>query len=152
LELAVFRKPTKPDQTSFSRFRRFLNPWSRARNVDALFFTLGWNRYGFHKRHTGTSYAKLVFFHPEGFADHVVHSGAPMSQNIDALFFKLRWDRYGFHKKQTGTCYAELVVLHPVESVGHALHSSVSRVRNVNTLFFMLGWDRYKIHKKHIGT
>jgi hypothetical protein len=35
---------------------------SRARNVEALFFMLGWDRYGFHKKHAWTRYAELVFF------------------------------------------------------------------------------------------
>jgi hypothetical protein len=34
---------------------------SGVQNVDALFFMLGWDRYGFHKKHVGTRYAKLVF-------------------------------------------------------------------------------------------
>jgi hypothetical protein len=49
---------------------------SRPRNIDTLFFMLGWDGYGFHKKHVGTRYAKLVFFHPEISADHVVHSSA----------------------------------------------------------------------------
>jgi hypothetical protein len=37
---------------------------SRTQNVDALFFTLRWDRYGFRKKRDGTRYAKLVFLDP----------------------------------------------------------------------------------------
>jgi hypothetical protein len=60
---------------------------SGARNVDALSFMLGWDRYGFNKKRAGTSYAELVFLHLVRFAGHVVHSGASRLPNIDALFF-----------------------------------------------------------------
>jgi hypothetical protein len=46
-----------------------------ARNVDALFFRLGWDQCGFHKKRVGTRYAELVFLHMLGTAGHVVHSG-----------------------------------------------------------------------------
>jgi hypothetical protein len=49
---------------------------SEVRNVDALFFMLQWDRYGFDKKCFGTRDAKLVFLHPVGSAGHVVHSGA----------------------------------------------------------------------------
>jgi hypothetical protein len=49
---------------------------SRARNIDTLYFLLGWYRYVFDKYHVGISYANLVFLHPVGFAGHVVHFGA----------------------------------------------------------------------------
>jgi hypothetical protein len=32
-----------------------------ARNVDALYFMVGWDQYGFDKKRTGTRYADLVF-------------------------------------------------------------------------------------------
>jgi hypothetical protein len=48
---------------------------SGVRNLDALFFMLGWFRYGFHKKHVGTPYAELAFLHPIGYAGHVVHCG-----------------------------------------------------------------------------
>jgi hypothetical protein len=35
------------------------------------------DRYGFHKKHTGTHYAKLVFLHLVGYAGHIMHSSAP---------------------------------------------------------------------------
>jgi hypothetical protein len=49
---------------------------SGARNIDVLFFILGWDQYGLHKKRAGTRYAELVFFHPVGFVGHVVRSGA----------------------------------------------------------------------------
>jgi hypothetical protein len=49
---------------------------SGARNVDALFFMLGWDQYGYEKKSPRISYAELVFLHPGGSAGHIVHSGA----------------------------------------------------------------------------
>jgi hypothetical protein len=39
---------------------------SGVRNVDVLFFMLGWDRYGFQQKHGRTLYADLVFLHPVG--------------------------------------------------------------------------------------
>jgi hypothetical protein len=47
-----------------------------ARNINALFFMLVWDRYRFHKKHTWTHHAVLVFLHLVESAGHVVHSGA----------------------------------------------------------------------------
>jgi hypothetical protein len=65
-----------------------------ARNVDALFFMLGWECCDFHKKHVGTSYIELVFLHLVGYVGHVVHSGASRMRNVDALFYILMWDRH----------------------------------------------------------
>jgi hypothetical protein len=43
-------------------------------NIDALFFILGWDRYGLQKKRVGTRYTDHVFSHLVGSAGHVVHS------------------------------------------------------------------------------
>jgi hypothetical protein len=48
---------------------------SGMRNVDALFFTLGWAWCGFHKKHAGTRYTELVFLHLVGSMGRVLHLG-----------------------------------------------------------------------------
>jgi hypothetical protein len=66
---------------------------SRERNVDTLFFMLGWDWYRFDKKCAMTHYAELVFLNPVGYVGHVVHSGASRECNNDALFFMLEWAR-----------------------------------------------------------
>jgi hypothetical protein len=90
--------------------------------VIALFFMLGWDRYGFDEKCVGARYTEVVFLHPMGSAGHIVHSAASMERNMIARFFMLGWDRYRFNKKCVGRCYNELVFLHPVGSAGNVGH------------------------------
>jgi hypothetical protein len=46
------------------------------RNVDAIFFMLQSDWYGFDKKRFRTHYAELVFLHPLGSVGHVVHASA----------------------------------------------------------------------------
>jgi hypothetical protein len=49
---------------------------SGAQKVNAVFFMVGWDRYGFDKKHLGTRYVELVFLHLVGYAGLVVPSHA----------------------------------------------------------------------------
>jgi hypothetical protein len=62
------------------------------RNVITLFFMLGWEWYGFDKKHARRRYAKLVFLHPVGSLGQVRHFAASGMGNMIALFFMLGWD------------------------------------------------------------
>jgi hypothetical protein len=59
---------------------------SRTQNINALFFMLGWDLYGFYKKCAGTRYAALVFLHPVGSTGHLLHAGAFDEQNVNTLF------------------------------------------------------------------
>jgi hypothetical protein len=75
---------------------------------------IGWTWCGFHKKHGGTRYVKLVFLHLSGSVGHVLGSSVSKVRNIDTLFFMLGWAPYGSHKKHIVICHVELVFLHPV--------------------------------------
>jgi hypothetical protein len=60
---------------------------SMARNIDAPFFMLGWARCRFHKMRTQTPNSKIVFLHPVGSADQIVHSVVTRPQNTSMHYF-----------------------------------------------------------------
>jgi hypothetical protein len=82
-------------------------------------FMLVSDQYNFHKKHSETHYAELMFFHSVRSAGHVLHFGAYGARNFDTLFFMLGWAQCSFHKKRPVKRYAELVFLHPVGSARH---------------------------------
>jgi hypothetical protein len=75
---------------------------------------LGWDRYGFHKKHGGTCYAEPVVLHLVVSVGQVVNLGVSGLQNIDAVFFMLGWDQYGLYQKCIKTCHIKLMFLSPV--------------------------------------
>jgi hypothetical protein len=97
------------------------------RNIDALFFMLGWDPFGFYKKRTRTHYAKLVFSHPVGLVGHVIQSDASAGVKRRCTIFMLGWDWFRFHKMRDGTHYNELVFVDPLGSMGHVVLSGASR-------------------------
>jgi hypothetical protein len=96
---------------------------------------LGWDPYGFLKKHVRIRYAERVFLHPVGSTVHVVHFGASGARNIGEQFFMFWWDQFRFNEKRAGTHYTELGFLHPVVSAGHVVHFVAPFVQNIDTLF-----------------
>jgi hypothetical protein len=53
------------------------------------FFCSGGDWYGFHKKHIGTRYGELLFFHPVGCVGHIVHSSASVCETSTHYFLCL---------------------------------------------------------------
>jgi hypothetical protein len=101
---------------------------SGPRNIDALFFILGWARYIFDKNHVGTRYAELVFLHPVGSTRHVVHSVCPCRET-SIHYFSCSGGPNAFPiKSAPGHVTSNLHFLHPVESLSYKVHSGASGV------------------------
>jgi hypothetical protein len=106
-----------------------------AENVGALFFMLGWDRYGFHEKRAGSQCAKCVFLHLVGSMGHVVHSGASEMQNVDALFFILRKDHMDSPKARRDMLH-QICVFASSGICGSRCHSGASGVQNFDALFY----------------
>jgi hypothetical protein len=75
---------------------------SGARNVNMLFFMLGWDQCGFDKKCIGTRYAELLFLHPAGSAGHVVHFVHPASESSTNYFSSSVWTGTDWTKSASG--------------------------------------------------
>jgi hypothetical protein len=73
---------------------------SEERNVDTLFFMLGWDRYGIHKNCVGTHYAELLFMDRESYTHYFLSSGgtgtgltkSASGHVMPNFIFCIRWD------------------------------------------------------------
>jgi hypothetical protein len=98
---------------------------------------LGRDRYGFHKKHTGTHYGKLVFLHPVGSAGHVVHSACPGCETSKQSFSCSGGSGIDSTKSMTGHVTSNLCFYIRWDLQAQRAFC-VSRVRNVDALFFIL--------------
>jgi hypothetical protein len=109
-----------------------------ATKVDTLFFMLGWYRYRFHEKHTGTRYVELVFLHPVGSTGHVVHSAHPGCETSEHYFSCLGGSGMDSKKAQWNTL-RRTCVFTSGGICGHGEHS-VCLGREMLVHYFFLLW------------
>jgi hypothetical protein len=126
--------------------------WSSvARNVDILFFRVGWAQCRFHKKRVRTRYAEPLFLYLVESAHHRVHSGVSGARNVDTIF-QARVGPMQITQKEHRDTLRQTCVLHPVGSTVHILYSSAPGARDVDPVFFRLGGDWYGFHKNRLKT
>jgi hypothetical protein len=92
-----------------------------SQNTDTLFFMPKWAQCGFHKKHVGTRYAKLVFLHSMGSTCHVMHSLCPGRENLVHYFSCSCGLGTDSIKSVLGHVTPNFCFfLHPVGSAGHS--------------------------------
>jgi hypothetical protein len=106
------------------------------RNINALFFLLGWDQCGFHKKRTGTHYAELLFFHPVGSACHVVNSVRPEPETSMHYFYARVGSVWIQQKARQDTLRGTCVLATGVICGSHSVFWCV-RVAKVDVLFSM---------------
>jgi hypothetical protein len=124
---------------------------SGEQNVDTLFIMLGWDWYGFKKKHDMTRYAELVHFESYGICGSCSAFWCIRGMKRQTCFSC---------SSGTGAYSTKSAPRHITPNLCfcfwwdlcHVVHSSAFRARNVDVLFFLLGWDRYRFDKKRTGT
>jgi hypothetical protein len=95
-----------------------------------IFFMLGWDRYGFNKKHVGTCYTELVFLYPMGSTCHVVYFRCIRSTKCLHTIFQARVRLVRIPQK---ACWGMLRRTCVFASVGiYGSHSAFRCVRGVN--------------------
>jgi hypothetical protein len=77
--LGQARIPQKRARTCYTKLMFLCSDTVKERNVNALFFMLGWAGCYFHKMHVGTHYVELVFLHSLGSAGNVLCSSVSVA-------------------------------------------------------------------------
>jgi hypothetical protein len=120
-------------------------------NVDTLFFMLGWDRYGFYKKHVGTCYAELVFLHPVRSAGHVMHS-AHLGRATSEHYFSCS-SSYGTYSTKSTTGRGILNLCFCIQWDLRAWRAFyMSGAQNVDALFFSLVGPVWIPQKAHWDT
>jgi hypothetical protein len=108
---------------------------SGVRNIEALFFKLGWARYGSWEKRDWTRFTELVFLHLVRSSSHVMCFRASGAWNIDALFFILGWARCRYHKMRTWTPYAKFFFIQCDLRIMHCIQM---RPRHETLMYYFL--------------
>jgi hypothetical protein len=148
-------------------------------NINALFFLLEWDEYGFYKMRDGTPYTKLVFLHPMGYAGRVVHVVRPRretsmhyfsclggtgtdSKNSTSRHVTLNLcfvcggiceSRSAFRCVQDAKCRSgrKMPTHYFSYSAGSDMHSTKSAMGDITTnLCFCIWWDSRNSVKGHV--
>jgi hypothetical protein len=111
-----------------------------SQNTDTLFFMPKWAQCGFHKKHVGTRYAKLVFLHSMGSTCHVMHSLCPGRENLVHYFSCSCGLGTDSIKSVLGHVTPNFCFFCTLWDLRDIVHSGVFGSQNIDALFFMLRW------------
>jgi hypothetical protein len=107
-------------------------------NVDALFFLLRWDEYGFYKKRDGTPHAKLVRFVSDGICRSRSALWCVQGTKHQCTIFHAWVGLVRIPKTARRDTLRRTRDVHPVGCAGHIVPSVASGTQNIDALFFML--------------